>query len=61
LSFSDLLRGSSCEELWSQGALKTDCMELKSEHACTTAVKTIEAINPIATSEKIRFDMSVFV
>jgi hypothetical protein len=36
-------------------------VELKSEHACTTDVNTIEAINPIATSEKTRLDMSVFV
>jgi hypothetical protein len=32
-------------------------MELKSEHACNTAVKIIEAINPIATNEEIRLDI----
>jgi hypothetical protein len=36
-------------------------VELKSEHACTTDVKNIETINPIATNEKIRLDISVFV
>jgi hypothetical protein len=59
LSSSDLLLGSPGEELWSQGALKIACMELRSEHACTTAVQSTEAITTMATREKGRFDMSL--
>ena len=35
-------------------------MELRSEHACTIADQSTEAINTMTTREKIRFDITAF-
>lgn len=34
------------------------CMELRSEHACATAVYSREAIAAMANKDKVRFDMN---
>jgi len=61
LSFSGLLRDSFCDELWSQGACTIALMELKSEHACATTVKSTAAVKTNAIRGKVRFDTTTLL